>query len=341
MMKKVRTSALIFMMLALLVAPLSFVAIAGAAEVADDAATDVQPIEVPELEGTGIAAISAEIDPESDLAPIATVNGEIVPFESLIYKVMESHNQWIVIVGGTLSENTPLPAKIEVAVPTGSPVFWFGQVGGSGDPAQDPRFSGELADMRRTEGEFDVYTAIMDTYRDMQIEYRISHNPFTQGPDGPTVALEYTPWQDVAELRLAAALPPGSAVTASDIEFLGFGPMAEDQTPDDRSPAFARLFTEVQAGTNISTEITYTVTGGGSAASNLNPVVIGGLVAALIAVASVMFYVFAKLARNRSGDDDDDDYYYEEEGEEYADDDVEYDEVEEDDQPSSSPIQKH
>ncbi|MCL2403708.1 MAG: hypothetical protein FWC86_05740, partial [Coriobacteriia bacterium] len=284
------------------------------------------------LEGSGIAAISAEIDPED--MPQARLNGEIVPFESLIYKVMQSHNQWIVIVGGTLAENTPLPATIEVAVPTGSPVFWFGEVGATGDPTQDPRFPGELEDMRRTEGEFDIYTAIMTTYRDMQIEYRLNQNPFTQGPDGPTVALEYTPWHDVSELRLAAALPPGGAVLAPDIEFMGFGP---GETTEERAPAFARLFTDATAGETFSTEITYTVTAGGSAVSNLSDVVVFGLVAVLVLVAGVVFFLFARGMKKNANNDDD---YYEEEEEEEDDADVD-DETEADEKPTTSPITKH
>ncbi|MCL2438264.1 MAG: hypothetical protein FWE48_01165 [Coriobacteriia bacterium] len=331
MMRKIRTSALLFMMLALLTAPLSMGAlIAGATESENETVftteggvefigevdeegnpIDVEPIDVPELEGSGIMAISAELDPDDALAPQARIGGEVVPFESLIYKVMQSHDQWIVIVGGTLAENTPLPATIEVAVPTGSPVFWFGEVGGSGDPQQDPVFSDDRRDMR-TEGDFDIYSAVMTTYHDMQIEYRLNHNPFTQGPDGPTIALEYVPWQDVAELRLAAALPPGSAVLAPDIEFLGFGP---GETPDDRAPAFARVFTDVSAGEVFSTEITYTITGSGSAVSNLSDVVLFGLVAGLVVITGIVFFLFARGMSKRSTPDDEDDYEEDEDDE--------------------------
>jgi len=343
MMKKIRTSAFVFMMLALLTGLVAVGAVtAGAATEtttdngqieyrdADGNLVDAQPIDVPELEGSGIAAISAELDPNDPLAPTARVGGEVVPFDTLIYKVMQSHNQWIVIIGGTLSDRTPLPATIEVAVPAGSPVFWFGEVGGSGNPELDPRFPGDLADMRRNEGAFDVYTATMTTHRDMQIEYRLNTNPFTQGPDGPTIALEYTPWQDVRELRLAAALPPGGAVLARDIEFLGFGP---GENADERSPAFARLFTDAPAGETFSTEITYTITGGGAAASSLNPVIVPALVAVLVAIAGGTLVLFARGKKKHDDDDyhdDDDDTYEEVEEYEEADEDEAYEEYEED-----------
>jgi len=349
MMRKIRTSALIFMMLALLMAPLSIgTLIAGASEAEGEAVftseggveyigevdqdgnlIDVEPIDVPELEGSGIMAISAELDPDDALAPQARVGGNVVPFDTLIYKVMQTHNQWIVIIGGTLHADVPLPATIEVAVPAGSPVFWFGEVRGTGDPTQDPRFPGDLSEMRRTEGEFDIYTAVMTNYRDMQIEYRLNHNPFSQGPDGPTIALEYTPWQDVRELRLSAALPPGGAVLARDIEFMGFGPADPENPEAPRSPAFARVFTDVQGGQLYSTEITYTITGGGSAASNLSDVVVFGLAAVFVAAAGVMFVIFARgMNKNRNAEED---YYYEDEdGDDNADAEEADDVVEED-----------
>ena len=332
MMRKIRTSALIFIMLALLVAPLSFGTLSAGAATADNGAEiefrdeDGNTVEPVYVDGTeeGIMAISAEIDPESELAPQARVNGEIVPFDTLIYKVMQvrtqqnqqQHIQNIVIVGGTLSDQTPLPATIEVAVPAGSSVFWFGEVGDSGDPAQDPRFSGNLADMRRTEGEFDIYTATMTTYRDMQIEFRLTENPFTQTPDGePTIFIDYIPWQDVRELRLAVALPPGGAVLDRSLEFLGYGP--RDPETGLQSGAFARLITDAQAGELYSTEITFTVTGGGAADSNLNPLVMPILVAALVVVAGIMFFLFARGVSKRREEEyyDEDDYDYDDEDE--------------------------
>jgi len=276
---------------------------------------EVEPVYV---EGTdpGIMAISDEIDP-SDLGPTEVdPNIVITPFESMIFKVMQSHGSWIVIVGGTLSEQTPLPATIEVAVPAGSPVFWFGEVGGTGDPTQDPQFSRPY--QWRTEGEFDIYTATMTRYRDMQIEYRLNHNPFSQGPDGPTISVEYTPWQDLDELRLAVALPAGGAVLARDVEFLGMGPNNE--------PAFARIIEGAQAGNLYSTEITYTVTGGGDATSDLSPAIVTFLAIALALGTAAIFWLFVRT-KNRV---DDDDFYDEDEEDESTDDEDDIDEDEDD-----------
>jgi len=309
MMRKIRTSALVFMMLALLIAPLSLSPLTAGASEAEGQAVQTQ------------------------------VGGEAVPFDTLIYKVMQTHNQWIVIIGGTLDESVPLPATVEVAVPAGSPVFWFGEVGGSGDPALDPRFPGDLSQMRRTEGDLDIYTAVMTTYHNMQIEYRLNHNPFSQGPDGPTIALEYTPLQDVRELRLAAALPPGGAVLARDIDFLGNSPVDPNDPSAERSPAFARIFPDAQGGQLYSTEITYTITGGGSAASNLPDVVIYGLVVAAVVAAAVIFLLFAKGMRRT---DHDEDYYYENYAGDEDEEDEEYDhEDDDDDSNESSFVKRH
>ncbi|MCL2379222.1 MAG: hypothetical protein FWC81_00325 [Coriobacteriia bacterium] len=255
-----------------------------------DVPTDVQPVDVPETE-EGIMAISGELDAEM----AATLGGPITPFESMIYKVMQSHGSWIVIVGGDLAENMPLPATIEIAVPADAPVFWFGEVGNTGDPAQDPRFPQPW--QFRTEGDFDIYTATMTQYHRVQIEYRLNDSPFSQGPDGPSIHVEYTPLQDLEELRLAVALPAGGAVLARDVQFLGMGPGNE--------PAFARIIENAQAGELYSTEITYTITAGGNAITNLDGWVVIVLAALLFGGAALTFWLFIKT-RNKSAHYDDD-----------------------------------
>jgi len=174
--------------------------------------------------------------------------GEIVPFESLIYKVMNtdeslSQGNWIVIIGGTLPDDIALPVTIEIAVPAGASVFWFGEVGPTGDPAQDPRFAGDFNDMFRTEGDFDIYTATVRYYRDIQIEFRID-DPTTQVNGSIAIELEYTPLHDVSELRLAVAVPVGAEVAETPdwiLEFLGYNTHGD-------SMAYAFLRHNAQAG---------------------------------------------------------------------------------------------
>ena len=252
MMKKIRTSALLFIMLALLAAPLSF----GGATTGNN-----------------------------------NFGGEITPFETMIYKVLIVNDHPIVIVGGTLPEDTPLPATIEVAVPAGSPVFWFGEIGETGDPAQDPRFPDDRYTMR-TEGDFDVYTAVMTEYLDMQIEWRISPSPFSRGGGDLYVSLEYTPWQDVDMLQLAAALPPGGVAPTAN--FIGWGPPDEE---GNQSGAFAYDFPDAQAGQTYAVDMGFTMTGTGSAISNIDPVIVIGLIAVLTIVAGTMFFLFAKTKK--------------------------------------------
>ena len=261
MMKKIRTSALLFIMLALLAAPLSF-----------GGATTNNP----------------------------NIGDVITPFDTLIYKVLIVNDHPIVIVGGTLPENTILPATIEVAVPAGSPVFWFGEVGESGDPAQDPRFPSDHYTMR-TEGDFDVYTAVMTHYLDMQIEYRLSPSPFSRGGGDLYVSLEYTPWQDVDELRLAAALPPGGV--APTAEFIGWGPRDDE---GNQSGAFAYIFPDARAGETYSVDMGFTMTGTGAAASNLDPGIVIGLIAVLAITAATMFFLFSKTRKPQEKNDEQD-----------------------------------
>ncbi|MCL2679917.1 MAG: hypothetical protein FWF11_00340 [Coriobacteriia bacterium] len=277
---------------------------AGATEDAEDGLTiDPQPIDVPGTD-PGITAISGEID--------LSASGHLTMFETMIYKVMQSGGSWIVIVGGTLAEHAPLPAYIEVGIPAGSPVFWFGQVGGSGNPDLDPQFDRPYE--FRTEGDTDIYSATMTQYRSMQIEYRLNHNPFSQGPDGPTLLVEYTPLHDVPRLQLAVGLPAGGAVRARDVEFIGMN-------PNNNEPAFARTIEDAQGGQLYSTEITYTITSGGSATSNLDPAVVAIFAVVLALGTAAVFWLFVRT-KNRAHDYYDDD--------DYDDDDEEYDEDEED-----------
>ena len=224
----------------------------------------------------------------------------ITPFERMIYKVLIVNDHPIVIVGGTLPEGTVLPATIEVAVPAGSPVFWFGEVGESGDPAQDPRFPSDHYTMR-TEGDFDVYTAVMTHYLDMQIEYRLSPSPFSRGGGDLYVSLEYTPWQDVDMLQLAAALPPGGV--APTAEFIGWGPRDDD---GNQSGAFAYIFPDAQAGQTYAVDMGFTMTGTGAAVSNIDPGIVIGLIAVLVITAATMFFLFSKTKRPQAKDDEQD-----------------------------------
>jgi len=178
----------------------------------------------------------------------AGVDG-VVHFEQLIYKVMEAQGTWIVIIGGDLSDDVPLPATIEVAVPAGASVFWFGEIGPSGDPDLDPKFAYPY--QRRTEGDFDIYTATMTRYHGMQIEFHLGYNPINQKLGGATIDLVYVPLHDVPELRLAAAVPTDAVVPDLSLEFLGAGP--------DGELAFAYLILDAPSGMRQSTQIAYTV----------------------------------------------------------------------------------
>jgi len=182
------------------------------------------------------------------IAEFTEVDG-VVHFEQLIYKVMEAQGTWIAIIGGDLSDDVSLPATIEVAVPAGASVFWFGEIGPSGDPDLDPKFAYPY--QWRTEGDFDIYTAILTHYHRIQIEFVLDSSPVSSSSDGATISIEYVPLHDAPELRLAAAVPVEAVVSDLNLEFLGAGP--------DGELAFAYLILDAPSGMRQSTQIAYTI----------------------------------------------------------------------------------
>ena len=64
---------------------------------------------------------------------------EITPFEALNYYIARHFNAYSVAVTGFLNPEVELPAKVEIAIPTGSEILWFSEISG-GFIGNDPEF---------------------------------------------------------------------------------------------------------------------------------------------------------------------------------------------------------
>lgn len=213
------------------------------------------------------------------------VHGMIEPFVNLQYKVMLWEGIWTVTIRGKIDEYATLPATVEVGVPAGSDVFWFGEVYAEWGvpPMGNPEFLPPYT--MRTEGDTDIYTAVLTTAHAVQIEYTLPYDPRIETPEGPGVRVTYTPLHDVEDLWLAAALPPGTAVLDRDIRYLGTGPHGE--------LAFAYVIEDAVGGQEYSADIIYVV-GATETVSSISPAIPIGIAVSVILLAGGGFWYYKR-----------------------------------------------
>jgi len=233
----------------------------------------------------------------SEVLAAQTNDAEDVPiaqFGVLQYMIRPwDEETWIAAITAELSQNEQLPATIEIAVPEGVFVYFFGEVGGTQFPNPTPV---------RTENGLDIYTGILTTGNIVHLEYTLEGNPV--GPE-PSMNISYTPLRNVGELHLIAAFPANSAVTDPQFEYMDSGP--------DGEPAFAYIVESAIGGQEYSISIPYRANVDLSVS---NPFIVGGLVVIMVILAAGVFWVFG-----RKKYDDDDDYDWDDK----YDDDDEYD----------------
>jgi LPXTG-motif cell wall-anchored protein len=213
-------------------------------------------------------------------APKTGADG-ITPFESMMYNVITNAGNKVAIVGGFLSESTPLPAKVEVGVPKDAAVFWVGEVNGTTDQGGDV----ELPQNKRTEGNFDIYTATMTRTRSIQVEYTLTQDLFAStGADSWAGTLSYTPLTDVAQVALAAELPANATVTDANFVLQGTGGSGGN--------IYLREMGEAKAGQEISTQLAYTTVAApaqtASTGSSSTTTILIVIIVALIAVVAFL-----------------------------------------------------
>lgn len=217
---------------------------------------------------------------------------EIVPFEAVNYYLARHPISYSVAITGFLSPEVRLPAKVEVAVPAGSEIIWFGEPLGS-PGADDAEF--EEPFNVRTEAGLDIYTAILRYYPAVQIEYDIIHNPVKRISEGIySLSMKYTPLADTPLLRLMTNLPPESVVDDSSVQFMG--------ADEEGYLVFMRLYENVSSLQLVQSEIVYRPPiGTGMIIQEGN--LLGGMGVAIGIVAAVIVITIAFIytARRRKG----------------------------------------
>ena len=217
---------------------------------------------------------------------------EVTPFEAINYYLARHFTAYSIAVTGFLDPEVELPAKVEIAVPAGSEIIWFSEFSG-GPVANDPEIP-EPFDVR-TEGNLDIYTAILQSYPAVQIEYNIDHEPNVRVSEGIySVMLEYTPVTDVPFLRFMTNLPAESVIQDPNVEFMG--------TDAEGYLVFMRLFTDVAAHTTMQCEFVFMPPEGqGMIAEGGN--LLGGIgttvAMIVVAIAAVLGFLFVAARRQR------------------------------------------
>jgi len=223
-----------------------------------------------------------------DVASIA----EVTPFEAINYYLARHFSAYSVAVTGFLNPEVQLPVTVEIAVPAGSEIIWFSEFSG-GPVANDPQIPEPLN--VRTEGNLDIYTAVLQNYHAIQIEYHIDHEPTTRLSEGMySVSMEYTLIADVPYFRFMTNLPAESIVQDANVEFMGAD--AEGYL------VFMRLFTDVSAHTTMQGEITF-MPPEGQGMIDEGVSLLGGIgttVAMIaVAIAAVLAFLFVTARRQR------------------------------------------
>ncbi|MCL2438097.1 MAG: hypothetical protein FWC99_03260 [Coriobacteriia bacterium] len=238
--------------------------------------------------GTAVAGASEEVAVE-DPRGIRTQDAAetIEPFVNLQYKVMLWEGAWTVTVRGKIDEHALLPATVEIGVPAGSEIFWLGEVYAEhgNPPTSNPEISPPYN--MRTEGDIDIYTAVITEAHAIQIEYNLPYDPRIETEEGPGLRITYTPLHDVEQLWLAGATPPETAVLDRNIRYLGTGPHGE--------LAFAYVIDDATGGQEYSEDIIFT-TGIAETETNVDPLVPIGIAASMLLLAGGGFWYYKRGA---------------------------------------------
>ncbi len=150
----------------------------------------------------------------------------------------------VLIISGELPEKTPLPARVELAVPSGSQLRWIGEILG-GDPSADPELEYEVI----PSGDYDVYRFTLTQSRIAQIEVVPARPAVAFDGSVYSANVSWKPSQDVPELHMSVTLPPGAQVQQPDE-----GAAIQTQANNSR---YLKEFTGVAAEETATLEFTY------------------------------------------------------------------------------------
>lgn len=200
----------------------------------------------------------------------------------------------VLIVAGELPAGTKLPATVEVAVPQGSTIAWFGELSGSEGNVDDLSAKYALA---RTENGYDVYSATLTKYLKFQIEAE-NGAFFAADADGHQAAsLSYIPVCNATMALIGAEIPTGFAPASAGATALGTGIAG--------GTVYGTTANNVKAGDTMSLDIAYAASaatpGTGSTGSTSGSPINTILIVLAIAVTVVVVALVAVLMARRMG----------------------------------------
>ena len=200
----------------------------------------------------------------------------------------------VLIVAGELPAGTKLPAQIEVAVPQGSTIAWFGELSGSEGNVDDVASKYSLT---RTENGYDIYTATLTKYLKFQIEAE-NGTFFTADADGHMAAsLKYVPICNATMALIGAEIPTGFAPSTAGPTALGTGISG--------GTVYGTTSNNVKAGDVMSLDIAYAASAAtpatGSAGSTSSSPIKTILIVLAVAVTVVVVVLVGVLMARRMG----------------------------------------
>ncbi|MCL2680651.1 MAG: hypothetical protein FWF11_04165 [Coriobacteriia bacterium] len=234
-----------------------------------------------------LLAVALPADTEAQ----AETLGDITPFSAITFYLRRMQTTYVAAVTGELDPEVELPVTVEIAIPAGAQIIWFGQRS-DGNIVFDPQIE-EPHNIRR-DGNLDIYTATLTDHHKLQIEYHPLTEPVTQLGNGDyAVAMDYTPLTDLLAVRMITNLPLGSVAHDAAIEFFG--------NNEEGDPQLGYIFWDTPALQSINANIIYTPPAGQGMPTNNN--VMDGLIvviATLIVVAGAAVAVIL-IKRRPSG----------------------------------------
>ena len=180
-------------------------------------------------------------------AALAAVATPVVPWESVSFNVSTEADAPVLIVSGKLSDATPLPATVELAVPAGGQLQWTGEIlGGAAD--KDPQVTPTKS---QRDGQ-DVYTFTLTKARVGQLE--VSTPPaVTINGEVRTVVYSQLAWTNLPEVAMAVRIPQTAQLSEPPT---GTASLAPGPTGFSY---YQQAYTKVKTGDVLSVSFSYTL----------------------------------------------------------------------------------
>lgn len=194
-----------------------------------------------------------------------------------------------------------LPVEVEVAIPRGAVISWFGEILGA-DPSQDKSLNYKKTDTR---GVFDIYSVTLVNSRIVQVEAGVGMPVEANGAKSK-ITLSYAPAQDADELLLAAELPKTAEVDLAD----GIAPIADGGAGGQ---VYGVSINDVKAGEEKTATVNYEIVSSTKKAVNDTlkgklPMQTVILIVMFIAALALLVGIFIVSANKKSSASEDNDF---------------------------------